>query len=311
MSHRSNIVATTALLSVLLLGGCQTSSSPDRDSIASPASELHSLTLIATELQMHLRSDTYRSARPADSSGRDVFAVALWRLDRLQAERGVEPGEWTNADLVIEFARARSLERLRRYSEAAAAYQRVSDQGSLLQERAVQALAVMQTFAAETGSPEAIVYDDATLELDALEARILRWREIVAEHLGSPYESLAREELETWLMERVELLAQVAGSEAALAACHELIEENRASKFYARHLIRIGDLYSEAARLELSRSRVTRARFDASRYDALLDRAFAAYELAGEQRRPSERVEAGKKIEALLAAHRGVLTHVR
>ena len=300
------------MVSLLVLTGCQTTGAPEAGrNAAKPGAELHSLTLIATELQMHLRSDTYRSPRPVDASGRDVFSVALWRLNRLQEQRALQAPEWTNADLVIEFARARSLERLRRYAEAGGAYRLVAAQGSLLQERAAQATSVMETFEAESHPLTAETVADPSLALATLDERILRWRQILKDFQGSPYESLAREELEAWQTQRLELLARTRGSDEALIACHELIEENRASKLYARHLIRLGDLYSEAARLELSRSRVTRASFDASRYDVLLDRAFAAYELAGEQRRPSERVEASKKIEALLAAHRGALTHVR
>lgn len=298
------------MLAALLLAGCQTSSvRNDPASQGSESREMHSLTLIATELQMHLRSDTYRSPSPLDANGRDVFAVALWRLNRLQESRGLEPADWTNGDLVIEFARGRSLERLRRYGEAEQAYRRVAEQGSLLQDRAIEAQEVMGIFALAAAPLDLSANTDERLE--AHNTRLLRWREIVSQYLGSPYESLAREELESWQTHRVALLSRAMGSEAALAACHELIEEHRASKLYARHLIRLGDLFSDAARMELTSHRTTRGRFDANRYDALLDRAFSAYELAGEQRRPTERVEASKKIEALLAAHRGALTHVR
>ena len=309
MPQRINSVITSVALSSMLLIGCQTDGRGQDAAQAVVAREMHSLTLIATELQMHLRSDPYRSARPLDSSGRDVFSMALWRLDRLQESRDIEAGSWTNADLVIEFARGRTLERLRRYSEAETAYRRVAEQGSLLQERAVEAESVMAIFAAASEPVDSSLPSEPRER--AREERLIQWREIVSAYRGSPYESLALEEQEAWQTHRVERLSRSQGIETALAACHKLIEEHRASKHYARHLILLGDLYSEAARAELTRHRTTRASFDASRYDALLDRAFSAYELAGEQRYPSERVEASKKIEALLAAHRGALTYVR
>ena len=59
MSLQVNNVATNLTLAALLLAGCQTSGvRNDEPSQASQRAEMHSLTLIATELQMHLRSDT-------------------------------------------------------------------------------------------------------------------------------------------------------------------------------------------------------------------------------------------------------------
>ncbi len=124
------------------------------------------------------------------------------------------------------------------------------------------------------------------------------------------YEPLALEESEAWAMARVEALLRHRGIESGIEASRRLIEGHRSSKLYASHLIRLGDLYAEAARREHLRRRTDRRGLDTARYDAFLDRAFAAYELAGEQRRPQLRTEAHEKIEALLAVHQG-RAHVR
>ena len=55
--------------------------------------------------------------------------------------------------------------------------------------------------------------------------------------------------------------------------------------------------------------RANLARFDPERYDALLDQAFSAYELAGEDHKSALRREARTRIEALLAYHDGVRAH--
>ncbi len=290
------------------MAGCQ---SIPASSLAPPAGagrDAHSLTLIVAELQMHLRDDTYRSFRAAGEGGRDVFQTALWRLDRLQASRLLPREQWTNVDLVIEYARARALERSRRYREARAAYERVATAGSLLQRPAEEAAAVMRRFEPHSGR---LLASAAENQSAWLAERIEAWQILSWEYRRTSYEPLALEEAEAWGMLRLDRLQRESGLEAAIDSCHRLIERNRTSKLYARHLIRLGDLYAEAARLEHVRSQVEQARFDARRYDQLLDHAFSAYELAGEERRPVLRTEAAKKIEALLAAHRGVASGVR
>ncbi len=97
----------------------------------------------------------------------------------------------------------------------------------------------------------------------------------------------------------------------AIGACRRLVERNHESKLYAQHLIRLGDLYAEAARRVHLRSRAKLAPFDANRYESLLDQAFSAYELAGEERKPGPRREALMKIEALLAVHQGTFGHAQ
>ena len=137
------------------------------------------------------------------------------------------------------------------------------------------------------------------------------WEKLSFDYRDTSYEPLAREEAEAWSTAQVETVLRLLGVEPAVAACERLIERHRTSKLYARHLIRLGDLYAEAARREFLRHGRLRGRFDPGRYDGFLDHAFAAYELAGEQRRPALSTEAKEKIEALLAVHDGVQARVR
>ena len=298
-----------AALGSLLLAGCQSLGGP----VQTPTAELegaHTLTLIVAELQMHLRDDVYRSFRARTANGRDVFQDALYRLDRLQSQRVAPDESWSNLDIVVEYARARALERSRRYSEAHTAYQRVAEAGSLLGAPAARATDVMGLFMKHSGPWPASQVSPAE-EFDGLAERVAAWNELSWQLRGSPWEHAALEESEAWSAFRVDAVLRQRGVVPAIEASELMIERHRTSKLYPRHLLRLGDLYAEAARGEYLRSRVERAPLDARRYDGFLDHAISAYELAGEERSPVVSVEAAKKIEALLAAHRGVVADVR
>ncbi len=295
-------LAATSL--ILLFSACATV----RPGVGSPelvASEsAPGLTEIVSELQLHLRDDTYRFDRAVGPEGRNIFSMALWRLERIEQHRGNLPA--TNISLVIEFARARALERSRRYSEAALVYGVVGNTGSVLAEAAAESRQVMLVFADHVGTE---VVDQAGIDLEFIDRRIDAWLELAWTYRDSVYEPLAREESEVWEMLRVEHFARHAGAAGALESCHRLVQRHRHSKLYARHLIRLGDLYAQAAREEHLRGRTRVGTFNADQYEQWIDRAFASFELASEQRKPALRQEARIKIDALVAVHQGTLAH--
>ena len=269
----------------------------------------HALTLIVAELQMHLRDDPYRVHAAIAENGQTVFEDARWQIVRLQAARESAAEPPGDVDLVLHFARALSLERMRRYDDAARAYEHVSGSASALAAAASGAGEVMRSFAEHSQPLTAAA--DAAEEIEGVERRLAQWRELVREHRESSYESMARQEAEAWEMLRVELLARTREPDVATAAARRLIERNRESKLLAQHLIRLGDLYAEAARREYLHHRARVRALDVQRYDSFLEQAFASYELAMDERKPSLRREAANKIEALLAYHDGVRAHVR
>jgi hypothetical protein len=287
-------------LALLVAGGCGHASGPAPD-VAS-AGEPETLTRVVAELRIHLRDDTYRQPRPLTSDGRDLFAAILWRLDRMQAERARAPEHWQNTDTVIELARARALEKQRRYAEAQAAYARVAARGGALQQGASEGrdgVGRLAALAAEVPEPGAD-------ELAWLEQRVHRWTELAWELRSTRWEPLAREESEAWEMLLVERRARAGQLEAAIEAGRRLAEHNRHSKLYARHLIALGDLHADAARALAVENRV---RADAlqleARREALIENAFSAYELASEARMAEDRLSALARIEALRADREG------
>jgi tetratricopeptide (TPR) repeat protein len=268
-----------------------------------------SLTRVVAELKLHLRDDTYRYDRATTDDGRSVYAVSLWKLDRLAGQRNRAPGDWENADYVIEFARGKALERLRRYGEAVAAYQRVAGSGSVLGDAAAERARVIDTFASASAPPSE-PFANPEEERLFIEARIALWRKLADDVHGTPYEPLALEEIESWQVMRVDWYARGDRMADAISACENLLETNRESKLFGKHLLRLGDLYADSARREELRARANYSALDPSRYESFVDQAFSAYELAAEDRRPALRREARSRIEALLAYHEGAAARV-
>lgn len=303
--ERPRLHVLSSIGAVLLGLGCQSlGSGGTPDALGQLDGE--TLTTIVAELKMHLREDGYRFSRALTSDGRDVVAVSLWKLDRLQRLRAVPRRDWENVDLVLEFARARALERLRRYAEAREAFERVAASGSVLSDPAFEAAAVMARFSHSVDEPGGT----AESELARIQSRVVYWRRLAYEFAGTSYQSLALQETEAWQMLGVDSIQRTEESTRAISSCNRLIEENRSSKLYSRHLIRLGDLYADQARSVALHSR-TEARHNVSQYEQLIDRALAAYELAAEDRRPSLRKEATTRIDALLAYHQGTLAYAQ
>lgn len=259
---------------------------------------------------MHLRNDTYRSVAHIGPDGENVFEQALFAFERMQTARNLDYDNWGDEDIVIEYARARALEKLRRYPEAVAAYARVAQKGSLLANEALEARDVMRRFALE-GAPAERPSSSPEEDLARIEARIAAWDELIETYGSSSFGPLAREEAEAWEILRVELYGRFKSADEAVAACNRLIERNRDSKLYPEHLIRLGDLHAENARRESLVLRTQQRTFDAQRYDRSIGAALAAYELAAEARRDGVRRQAQTRISTLLADHEGVRAHVR
>ncbi len=295
----------TALLGVLVFGlGCQ--SFRGDPELALQRLDGDTLTAVVAELKVHLGEDRYRFHRAVTADGRDVIAVSLWKLDRLKQFRSVSRADWQSVDLVVEFARARALERLRRYAEARDAFARVAESGSVLAAPAEEAAAVMARF---VGSGAELAQTPER-ELERIQAQMLRWRALSHELAETAYQSLALEEAELWETLRVDWLLRQQGPAPAIQSCMRLIEQNRDSKLYSKHLLRLGDLYADFAGSVYLRAQ-TRGHFDLAEYEQLIDRALASYELAAEDRRPGLRREASARIESLLATHRGAVAYAR
>jgi hypothetical protein len=279
----------------LLLTGCVVHSSP--------AEALSSLSVGVAELELQLRDDPYRSFAKRLPDGRNVFEALRWQLERLQRQRAGTAQPWSAQDFVLEFARARTLERAHLYADAALAYERVAASSSRLAPIASGRAAVMRRFSAQKGPlPQQL---EPEQQLREIEARTASWLAL-AEAERQPLDAaLAREEAETWEVLRVETLARAQGSAAALQACTRLLERHRDSKLYPEHLLRLGDLHAQAARSAALRARAERAQLSETPYQQHLDGALAAYEQASEARSEDMRRAAQARLQGILSFHGG------
>lgn len=287
------------LLCVALLAACSWTSAEDPFETALSAS--------VADLELHLRDDSYRSFGHLTPDGRNVFEVTRWRLERLQRRRALEPERWSPDDVVLEFARARTLERLHLYRDAADAYARVAERESRLAVPAAVALRSMERFAAQVRPLEGATAED---ELSAIDARIAEWSELAQQESDPGYASLAREEAEGWEMRRVELFAGRRSTDEAIDACVELLKHHSDSKLYADHLLRLAGLHAESARQEVIRARTEHIPLGESRYEKHFQEALSAYELASETRHALLRREAQSRLQSLLLFHDEVLSSV-
>ncbi len=287
-----------SLLCVGLLASCSwTAEDPFENALA----------VSVADLELHLRDDSYRSFGHLTPDGRNVFEVARWRLERLQRQRDLEPARWSADDLVLEFARARTLERLHLYRDAADAYGRVAEHESRLAEPAAAAQRTLERFAAQVRPLDGATPEE---ELAAIDARIAEWTELARSESDAGYASLAREEAEGWEMRRVELFAGRKSTAEAIDACVELLKHHPDSKLYADHLLRLAGLHGESARQEVIRARTEHIPLAESRYEKHFQEALSAYELASETRNALLRREAQSRLQSLLLFHDEVLSSV-
>ena len=276
---------------------------------ASAASEPRiGLSIQLADLELHLRDDPYRSFKHLDRSGRNVFEVARWKIERLQRERARDLSAWAPEDFVLEFAHARTLARLHRYTFAAQAYERVANGEHRLAAPARAAADVMGRFARQS-TPIAADGDPGRAQAE-IDARISEWLETARREPDPEYASLAREEAESWEIVRVSFLWHSGNPDEAIAACRRAVQEHRSSKLYPKHLLMLGDLHADRAREIVAWSRAQQQGLGDTPYEGHFESAVAAYELASEARIPVFRREAQSRLQALLTFHDGVIDGV-
>jgi len=266
------------------------------------------LSVSISDLQLHLRDDPYRSFNQLDGDGQNVFAVARWKIERFQRERGLLPDGWQLEDYVLELAHARTLERLHLYRQAIDAYERVAQGPAPMAAPARSSAQTLQRFAALARPlPADASPDEILAEIDR---RIAAWTEAAEQMTDPGYASLAREEVEGWERLRVHFLARERGLGDAIDAYEQLVRHHAESKLHPRHLIELGDLHAEEVRDIVLWARAQQEALEGTAFESHFDSALAAYELASEAPLPMFREEAQSRIQALLAYHDGVMNGV-
>jgi len=272
-------------------------------------------------LRRHVPDDTYRFPPARDFTGRNVYRASLLRLENLERvhQDALRAG---HMDDVIDFAKARALERLRAYDLAASHYRRAAEHDGPLRSEALRSAALCDRLAEATrlaavpladAKPQPRAVAAATgpaLDFDAamrrFDQRRARLEALLEDVKGSHYESVVREELERADMARADYVVdtrrlQPDGDVRALAALQRLVMDHRESKNANAHLLALADLYAQLALEYVERHPPEALSFDPPHFEELVESASRLYQAVSNQDGAPEKLEAARRLEAFLA----------
>lgn len=293
------------LLGVAVLLPSSRSAAGDAAAVFAPYEDL---TEVLATLAWHLDDDLYRFPVPKDPTGRDVFALALGRLERWEIRF---PNRLRDA---TTFARAQALERLGEWARAARAYGAVEAMPeSPLREHATRHRQRAEAFASAAALPEDA--PDLRGRLAALGRKLDAWAALVARHAGTPHEALALIEEERVERRAAELLVRhrhdlERGDETAERALRFLIEKHAESKELPAHVLALADLQATVAREWLTAHDLPLA-FDEAEFCSRVDRALETYRKVATWDGAPEKREGQSRFAALDAWKARVLDRYR
>ena len=126
--------------SLWLALGCQTAQEKRTETVYGPT---ESLLEVVAVLRRHVNDDTYRFLPATDFTGRNVYRSTLLRLENLERVHA-DALRLGHMDAVIQFAKARSLERLRAFDLAVEHYRSAAEQGGALRSEALRSADVCE-----------------------------------------------------------------------------------------------------------------------------------------------------------------------
>lgn len=301
----------------LLLTGCTPFTKRRAEAIYNPA---ESLTEIVAVLRRHIPDDTYRFPAGRDFTGRNVYRSTLLRLENIER---IHTDELRSGymDAVIDFSKARSLERLRGYDLAAKFYREAARKDSELAEEALRSASVCEAIdaavkigmeLADPTSAEVPPLDmDTEVVTEQLDRRIAELVSIVAgldaSHMKeSHYRAVVRKEIERSDMIRARYFLALRhvipdGSIRAVAELQRLLSRHGASQNRRAHMLGLADLYAELARQYVDAVPPEGLLFDPPKFQELVDAAAALYRSVAAQDGTTEKLEAARQLEAFLA----------
>jgi hypothetical protein len=264
---------------------------------------------VVAVLRLHIDDDTYRFPPARDFTGKNVYRATLDRLESLEEIHEAKFRSGYVLDVLL-FSKGRALERVGEYRLAAQHYERVTDLESVLAEEAVPSKHVCLELEGARGMQpeEGATVQDAFLVFDDRGARL---QTVLAETEGTHYAPVVREEIERGDVERARYFRARRGLNPALEGVvvqqyQLLVQDHRESKLRNRHMLELADLYSELAHDYAHRYPPASLGFDPATFDEYAFGATRLYEAVAHQDGAVEKVEAARKLEALLAFSLGV-----
>ncbi|MEM7411257.1 MAG: hypothetical protein AAF430_13555 [Myxococcota bacterium] len=285
--------------------------SPEIDPRYRPAASV--LEIIAV-LERHVPDDTYRFPPARDFTERNVYRSTLLRLENLERlhESALRAGHFDGA---IAFAKARSLERLRAFDLAAIAYRRAAELEPTLSAEAqrsaalcddLHAAATAPDFLATPASAGVVTLPSVEAALDAFETRAEALEQLLADAGDTHHRHVIREEIERLDLTRARHFRRLRdwipdGGVRAAGELERVALRHQESKFAARHLLALADLYADLAVEYVEAHPPEGLRFDPGDFRDLVESGARIYEMVAARDGTPERIEARRRLEAFLA----------
>ena len=308
--------ARFGLIALVALGiGCASAQTKKLEATYGPT---ESIIEVVAVLRRHIPDDTYRFPPATDFTGRNVYRSSLLRLENIERIQA-DPLRSGYMDPVVDFAKARALERLRAYELATLLYLRVAEREGELSEPAQKSASILEQINgalsvgihlqnpldSPTHSPPQEVQDPQRVIGD-LEERVALLA-FLHDELGSNYmRAVVAEEIEradevraAYFVNRRHILPD--GQLLAVSELQRVLSRHAASKNHLRHMISLADLYNDLASEYVEASPPQSLEFDPAQFQDLIDPAAQLYESVAAHDGTPEKLEAGRKLEALLA----------
>ncbi|MCH7868121.1 MAG: hypothetical protein IH881_10535 [Myxococcales bacterium] len=301
----------------LFLTGCTPYTKRRAAAIYDPA---ESLTEIVAVLRRHVPDDTYRFPPGRDFTGRNVYRSTLLRLENIER---IHSDELRSGymDAVIDFSKARSLERLRGFDLAARLYREAARKDRELRDEALRSANICEAIYAanqigiDLPDPVAAVVVPLSMDTDEvvvqLDRRIAELLNILAgldtsHQPNSHYRAVIRQEIERADVIRSHYFLALRhvipdGSIRSVAELQKLLTRHGASQNRRQHMLELADLYATISREYVQAVPPESLHFDPPKFQELVDAAVGLYRTVAAQDGTSEKLEATRRLEAFLA----------
>jgi hypothetical protein len=304
----------------LLQAGCQTAKQKKIEALYGPTESVVEMVAV---LRRHVPDDTYRFPPATDFTGRNVYRSTLLRLESVERLHADELRSGYMSP-VIEFAKGRSLERLRAYDLAAQHYHEAARGDEALAEEARHSAYVCEQIHEAVGvgidrrdplaepdpvrdiiePPEAPAdQDQVVAELDE---RIALLSFLLEEVEGTHYAAVVKEEIEradevraAWFVHH--RYDTPDGHLRGVAELQRVVERHPASKRRLRHILTLASFFDSLAHEYVEATPPESIRFDPAKFQELVDPTTNLYQSVASHDGTPEKVEAARRLEAFLA----------
>jgi hypothetical protein len=300
------------------LGAVAACSTTKTEKLEATYGPTESVVEVVAVLRRHVPDDTYRFPPATDFTGRNVYRSSLLRLETIERIQA-DPLRSGYMDPVIDFAKARALERLRAYDLARLHYLRAGQREGELHDSAEKSAAICDRISEAVGigiqleNPLRPPTDGPPPGTDNPEKVVAQLEERVAllsflydELEGSYFQAVIAEEVEradevraSYFVDRRNILPD--GQLRAVAELQRVITRHAASKNRLKHMIVLANLYSTLAREYVEASPPESLEFDPAEFQDLIEPAAELYESVAAHDGTPEKLEAARRLEALLA----------